>query len=82
MADDDLYKTVGRIEGKLDTMIVNLAGYTQRHEERHKAIDGLLDDVKGDINQAKGAKGVLLYVVGGISAAVAFVTSHLPKWLQ
>ena len=82
MGDDDLYQTVGRIEGKLDSLSQGLQGYTSRHEDRHRAIDDTIDTIKTDINQAKGAKNMAVIAAGAVATAVAAVWHGVEKFLK
>ena len=70
MSDDQIAAiaaALGRIEGKQDALI----RWTEAHEQRHERLDERVEQHAADINQAKGAKGALLWVSGIVAAVVS-----------
>ena len=74
---DENGQTLGRIEGKLDHMIDEFKRYIVAHDDRHNKIEEKLDDHAGTLNQAKGAKTMVLIFAGGISAIVSFLSKRI-----
>jgi len=68
---------LGQILGKLDSLNAQFDNYVSRHDERHDKIERKLEEHAAEINQAKGAKGVLLALAGAISAMVAYLAKKL-----
>lgn len=79
---DDLHQSVGRIEGKLDALISASHTYQLAHDTRHAVIDQHIDDLKKDINMAKGAKGAILAMVATVSAVISAGIAGAVKWLK
>lgn len=79
---DDLHQSVGRIEGKLDALISASHSYQLAHDARHIVIDQHIEEVKKDINMAKGAKGAVLVMVGTVSAIISAGIAAAAKWLK
>lgn len=78
---DNIMQALGRIEGKLDAEI-NLAEEHRRDDvRRFTDVYKQLGEHDQEISKAKGAKGVILWFVGGgaaaISAAVAWAVNTL-----
>ena len=74
---DDLNRMLGQIDGKLDQVIDTFKEHREDDKRRFTEVHARLDDHAEDINKAKGAKGVLLWLIGGgaatIGAGVAMV---------
>lgn len=68
---DQILQALGRIEGKLDSEIAASKEHREDDKRRFSDVYSRLDDHEKDINQAKGAKGALLWLVGGGAAAVS-----------
>ena len=60
---------LGETNGKLDSLITQVRDYIEAHDERHTKIDDKIEKHSAEINQAKGAKGAILAMAAGISAA-------------
>ena len=82
MSDDQLYQSVGRIEGKVDSLIETVKTHIALNDAAHLAIDGHIACIKQDINQAKGAKGAIMWASGGVAAAVAAVWHALDRVIK
>ena len=84
MADPDVMQLLGRIDGKLDQVIESAKEHREDDKRRFADVYDRLDNHEKDINQAKGAKGALLWAAGAIAGVVAFVAPALAKkmgWL-
>lgn len=77
--DSDLYQSLGRIEGNLESLTSIVRGYITAHDARHAVIDRSVDSIKEDINQAKGAKSALLVVAAAVSAVVGTAIAAVEK---
>lgn len=77
--NDELHQMVGRIDGKLDALISNLEAHAAEDTRRFDAVGKLLLQHSEDINQAKGAKGVIMWAAGGLAAVAGFAASYLAK---
>ena len=83
MADDQqLYQTLGRIEGSQDALANLVKSYITAHDIRHTTLDASVSDMKDDISQAKGAKGMLIAGAGVVSAVVGTVVVVISKWIK
>jgi len=80
--DPDLYQSLGRIEGNLESLTNTVKEYISSHDARHVIIDRSVDDIKGDINQAKGAKAALFAGAAAVSAAVGGVIAAAEKLMK
>lgn len=79
--DNDLLLLLGRIEGKLDQAITAAEQHRQDDIRRFTEVYDKLDSHEQDINQAKGAKGALLWAAGGVAAvASALATAAAKYW--
>ena len=78
---DDLHQTVGRIEGKVDSLILAVSSYQLDHSSRHAILDQHIDKIQADINMAKGAKGAILVMVATLSAVVSASIASITKWV-
>jgi len=82
MTDDQIYQTLGRVEGKLDSLAEIVGAHVKLYEERHQAVWRSVDCIKKDINQAKGAKGILVVLSGTVAALVATVGHFADKLMK
>ena len=82
MGDQELYQAVGRIEGKLDALVDVVSSHIKTYEERHQTVWKAVDCIKKDINQAKGAKGILVVLSGTVAALVATVGHFADKLMK
>mgnify|MGYP001569823683 CR=1 FL=1 len=69
--DTDVLLLLGRIEGKLDQVIETAEEHRDDDKRRFTEVYEKLDEHSNDINQAKGAKGALLWVSGIVAAVVS-----------
>ena len=74
---EDISQALGRIEGKLDTVHDEFKRSQLTNETSHQKIFDKLQDHGTDIDQAKGAKTMILLFAGGVSAAVSFLSKKL-----
>lgn len=82
--DPSVLQLLGKIDGKLDQVIEQAKEHREDDKRRFTEVYARLDDHEKDINQAKGAKGALLWAAGAIAGIVAFVAPALAKkmgWL-
>jgi len=67
---DDVQRMLGQIDGKLDQVIETFREHREDDKRRFGEVFGRLDEQSADINKAKGAKGMLLWLIGGGAAAI------------
>lgn len=90
MANDELSQMLGRIDGKLDQAIRSLDRHidddVRRFTELHSKVDTNKDEANEkfeehseDINKAKGAKGAVIWLVGGGAAAIGGLVAVAAK---
>ena len=72
-------QSLGRIEAKLDAEITMAKEHREDDKRRFQDVYDRLDDHEKDINQAKGAKGMLVWLVGGGAAAIGALVSMFVK---
>lgn len=77
--DPDVMQLLGRIDGKLDQVIDQAKEHREDDKRRFGEVYGRLDKQDEEINKAKGAKGVLLWLIGGGAAAISALVSWLAK---
>lgn len=70
-------QALGRIEGKLDSEIAASKEHREDDKRRFTDVYGKLDEHSEQIAQAKGAKGVILWLVGVGAAAIGAVVSWI-----
>lgn len=70
-ADAEIAQLLGRLDGKLDQVISSFDRHIDDDVRRFTEIHKKLDEQAEDINKAKGAKGAVLWLVGGGAAAIA-----------
>lgn len=68
--DQQILTALGRIEGKLDSEILMAREHREDDKRRFSDVYKKLDEHSDDISKAQGAKGVLLWLVGGGAAAI------------
>jgi hypothetical protein len=71
----DVLLMLGRIEGKLDQAIETAQEHREDDKRRFTEVYTKLEEHATDINQAKGAKAAVLWLAGGIAAAVGAVAT-------
>lgn len=76
---DQIMQALGRIEGKLDAEITMAKEHREDDKRCFQDVYDRLDDHEKDINQAKGAKGMLLWLIGGGAAAIGAAVSMVVK---
>lgn len=79
MSDPNVLQLLGKIDGKLDQVIESAKEHREDDKRRFAEVYGRLDKQDADINQAKGAKGALLWLVGGGAAAVSTLIFAIGK---
>lgn len=79
MANDDIPQMLGRIEGKLDQVILQAAEHREDDTRRFTDVYGKLAGHAEDINKAKGAKGALLCVAGVVAALAGTAAAIVAK---
>lgn len=76
-----ILQALGRIEGKVDEISSAAKEHREDDKRRFSEVYGKLDEHSVDINQAKGAKGALLWVAAGIATAAGAVAAVAAKAL-
>lgn len=79
MADPEVSQMLGRIDGKLDQVIESFKEHREDDKRRFTEVYTKLSDHDRDINQAKGAKGAILWAAGGLSAVVGAAAAWAAK---
>lgn len=79
MADPDISRMLGQIDGKLDSLIASAREHRDDDTRRFTDVYRRLDKNDEAINQAKGAKGVVLWLIGGGAAAVGGLVAIAAK---
>lgn len=77
MSDDQIASALGQIIGKLDALQNQFHDYIDRHDQRHDKIDEKIEDHAAQINQAKGAKGAVLWLAGLVGALAAYLVKKI-----
>jgi hypothetical protein len=78
---DDIPRLLGQIDGKLDQLIKGFDKHEDDDVRRFTDTYKKIDEIKEDINKAKGAKGAFLLAAGGIASAAALVAPLVAKAL-
>lgn len=81
---DDINRMLGSIDGKLDAVIKALDRHIDDDVRRFTDVYGRLDQNDKDINQAKGAKGAILWMAAVIAGAAGTIATMIGKkmgWL-
>jgi len=76
---EDISQVLGRIEGKLDQVIEAAREHRDDDKRRFTEVYGTLEKHAEDINQAKGAKGVIVWLASGVAAAAAALVTYALK---
>lgn len=74
-----ILQALGRIEGKVDQMVEAAKEHRDDDKRRFADVYKTLEDHAEDINKAKGAKGALLWLVGGGAAAIGALVAMAAK---
>lgn len=75
MSDPNVLQLLGRIDGKLDQVIEAATEHRADDTRRFTDVYAKIGVHETEIAKAKGAKGVVLWLIGGGAAAIgAFVT--------
>ena len=76
---DDIQRMLGQIDGKLDQAIKALDRHIDDDVRRFTEVFDRLDQSDAEINKAKGAKGVILFLVTGGAAAIGGLVAMAAK---
>lgn len=79
--NEELAQMLGRIDGKLDQVIDSFKEHREDDTRRFESVHKTLNEHRDDINQAKGAKSVLMWMAGGIAAAAGATSAAIAKAL-
>lgn len=74
-ADPELSQMLGRIDGKLDQVIETFKEHREDDKRRFTEVHARLDEHAEDINKAKGAKGMFVWLVSGGAAAIGGIVA-------
>lgn len=72
---DELNRMLGQIDGKLDQVIESFKEHREDDKRRFGEVYGRLDGLDADINKAKGAKGLFVWLITGGAAAIGGVVA-------
>lgn len=72
---DELNRMLGQIDGKLDQVIETFKEHREDDKRRFGEVYARLDGHDKDINQAKGAKNLFIWLVTGGAAAIGGVVA-------
>ena len=78
-SDPEVLLLLGKIDGKLDQVISAAEEHRADDNRRFKEVFNRLDLQDGEINKAKGAKGVIVWVVGLIAGGISALVMHFLK---
>lgn len=67
---NEILQALGRIEGKVDEIKEAAREHRDDDKRRFTEVHARLDQHAEDINKAKGAKGVIIFLIGGGAAAI------------
>lgn len=79
MSDPNVLQLLGKIDGKLDQVIDAAKEHRDDDKRRFSEVYKTLGEHDQEIAQAKGAKGVILWLVGGGAAAIAALVVTVAK---
>jgi hypothetical protein len=74
---NEILQALGRMEGKLDQVIEAAKEHREDDKRRFSDVYTKLGEQAEEINKAKGAKGVIIFLVGGGAAAIASFVSWI-----
>ena len=77
--DPEVMQLLGRIDGKLDSVIESAKEHREDDKRRFTEVHKRLDEHADAISQARGAKGAILWIVGGGAAAISALISMFIK---
>jgi hypothetical protein len=77
--DNEVMRLLGQIDGKLDSVVKNLDRHIDDDVRRFSDVYGKLEEHAEQISRAKGAKAMLLWLVGGGAAAIGAFVSMVVK---
>lgn len=70
---DDVQRSLGRIEGKLDSLTDAVRQHADQDTRRFDTLFRIVDDHAKDINRAKGAQRALVWAAGGVAGVISLV---------
>lgn len=76
---NSILQALGRIEGKLDSEIAMAKEHREDDKRRFGEVYARLGQHDQEIAKAKGAKGVILWLIGGGAAAIATAVTLAAK---
>lgn len=79
MSDPNIMQLLGTIDGKLDQVIESAREHREDDKRRFTEVHGRLDEHAEAIAQAKGAKGVIVWIVGLVAGGVSALVMHILK---
>lgn len=79
--DPQLYAALGEIKGIVSGTKEMLREHIEQDARRFDTTFKRLDSIDADINQAKGAKNMVVWLAGGAGAVVSFAAWALSKIL-
>ena len=82
MAEEQLYQMLGRVEGKLDSLNDTMRSHIETYQRQHSSLHSRVDELEADVNQAKGAKSIIVVLAGVIGAVVASIAHTVDRWLK
>lgn len=79
MSDPNVLQLLGKIDGKLDQVIDAAREHRDDDKRRFSDVYDKLDAQSEEIAKAKGAKGVILALVGAGAAVIGGLVSFIAK---
>lgn len=77
--EPEVMQLLGRIDGKLDQVIDSAKEHREDDKRRFSDVYDRIDAQDAEINKAKGAKGVILWLIGGGAAAIGGAVAMAAK---